>query len=529
MNKNIALPFQLGAVNQTIANYSCEETVIQIFEKTVKQYPKQVAIIHDDAQCAFGTLNQLANQYARYLIEKNIQPGTVVGVMLNRTLDLLVALLAIFKIGGIYFPIDPAWPFTWKMHLIKNSQTHAVIANLTEQSDQQIELVKLLDINANVSNKETDNLSNLSQPGQPAYVIYTSGSTGEPKGVIISHRALINRLEWMQNAFPIGLGDVVFQKTHFTFDVSVWELLWWSLTGASVLLLPLNKESDVQLISKLIMRHKVSVIHFVPSVYKLFLSYIEIACKPNNLSSLKYIFSSGEVLDRNSVNRTYRFFGAEGATKLVNLYGPTEATIDVSYHVCDPKQVDQAVPIGRPIQNTQLYVINDEEQLADLGMEGELYIGGVGLSMGYLNQHQLTKKSFVYAKWLKGERVYKTGDRARWAIDGNLYYLGRGDRQIKLRGQRIDLDELQFHVESHPKILCAHVLLKKLGENASALIAYYTVTDNQTTPGSDDLKSFLLKKIPAYMIPNKYIKLASFPLLQNGKLDQKGLMSLDEE
>ncbi|MBW7477878.1 amino acid adenylation domain-containing protein, partial [Paenibacillus oenotherae] len=281
-------------------------------------------------------------------------------------------------------------------------------------------------------------LAQLSTADNLAYIIYTSGSTGLPKGVMVEHRSLMNRLYWMQKQYPLTGDDVILQKTPYTFDVSVWELLWWMLSGASLCLLGPGGEKDPQQIRDAIVRYRVTTMHFVPSMLTAFLH----AC-PSGLSSLKQVFASGEALVIKQVNEFKELLYKPYNTRLANLYGPTEATIDVSYFDCDQAAKPGIIPIGKPIDNTQLYVLDGRQEVQPIGVPGELYIGGAGLARGYVNRAELTEEKFIANPYRPGERMYRTGDLARWQPDGTVEYLGRIDHQVKIRGYRIELGEIE--------------------------------------------------------------------------------------
>ena len=340
--------------------------------------------------------------------------------------------------------------------------------------------------------------------------MYTSGTTGKPKGVIISHRALVNRILWMQNTFPLQSHDVLFHKTHICFDISVWEIGWGAIVGAGVVLLPPQKEHDIKLFIHMIEHYQISVIHFVPSVLRIFLSYIKEDFSMNRLRSLKYVFASGEALDAKSVNLFNKLFQNQD-TVLVNLYGPTEATIDVSYFICEKHQHYHSIPIGKSISNIQLFVL--DEQLNQTGFEpGELFISGIGLAEGYLNNPALTQASFIDNPYLPGEKLYRTGDIVCWNKEKELLFLGRKDDQVKLHGIRIELGEIQYHLLKHPNIQDAVVVCEKVDSLDHRMIAFLILNNEQKELSDAELQSFLKARIPNYMVPAHYIWLKELPL-----------------
>ena len=358
----------------------------------------------------------------------------------------------------------------------------------------------------------------LNKPDDLVYVIYTSGSTGKPKGVMIEHRALVNRLHWMQSAYPIAPGDVILQKTPYSFDVSVWELFWWALEGATLAFLVPGGERNPAAIVEAVRRHRVSVMHFVPSMLNVFLEYLD-AKGPDalaKLTSLRQVFASGEALTASHVRKFNAILGA----RLTNLYGPTEATVDVSYFDCPRSNDFEIVPIGRPIDNIRLYVIRDGRE-APIGETGELCIAGVGLARGYVNNAALTAERFVDNPVNPGERIYRTGDIARWLPDGNVEYLGREDHQVKIRGLRIELGEIESTVREYPGVIDCVTVVQRHSESVVVLVAHLVSRDELDIPA---LKQHLRQRLPDYMIPHRFERIAEMPLTSSGKADRKALL-----
>jgi amino acid adenylation domain-containing protein len=358
-------------------------------------------------------------------------------------------------------------------------------------------------------------------PEDLAYVIYTSGSTGRPKGVMIEHRALVNRLDWMQRAYPVGERDVIMQKTPFSFDVSVWELFWWALTGAKVTFLMPGGEKFPQAIVDTVRRHGVTVLHFVPSMLNVFLEYLD--GKPDdairNLASIRRVFASGEALSASHVRKFNDVIGRRTGARLTNLYGPTEATVDVSFFDCPAHGDLDVVPIGRPIQNIRLYVIRDGRQAA-IGETGELCIAGVGLARGYLNNPSLTGEKFTDNPINPGERIYRTGDVARWLDDGNVEYFGREDNQVKIRGLRIELGEIENTLREHPQVADCVAAVRRHSESVAIIVASVV---GKAGLDVDGLKPFLKKRLPDYMVPSVIQCIEAIPLTSSGKADRKAL------
>jgi amino acid adenylation domain-containing protein len=358
-------------------------------------------------------------------------------------------------------------------------------------------------------------------PRDLAYVIFTSGSTGKPKGVMVEHRSLINRLHWMQHAYPIGESDVILQKTPFSFDVSVWELFWWALQGASLCMLVPGGERNPIAIVDAVRKHQVSVMHFVPSMLNVFLEYLDAkgADAVRRLASVRRVFASGEALTPSHVRKFNDLLGSKTGARLTNLYGPTEATVDVSYFDCPPHNDIDTVPIGRPIHNTRFYVIRDGRQTA-IGESGELCIAGVGLARGYVNNPPLTDERFTDNPVRPGERIYRTGDIARWLPDGNVEYLGREDHQVKIRGLRIELGEIENTIREYPGIADSVAVVRKYSESVILIVAYLVCRPGVEIEG---LKQHLRRHLPDYMVPHHFERIDALPLTPSGKADRKAL------
>ncbi|WP_127573113.1 amino acid adenylation domain-containing protein, partial [Paenibacillus xylaniclasticus] len=359
-----------------------------------------------------------------------------------------------------------------------------------------------------------------------AYVIYTSGSTGRPKGVMVEHRSVVNRLVWMQERYPLQADDVILQKTSFSFDVSVWELLWWSLYGAKVYLPLIGVEKDPAAIIEAVQKYKVTIMHFVPSMLRLFMEYTESQEKLTLLSSLRKVFASGEALLPDQVNAFWCSFGKANGTQLINLYGPTEATVDVTYFDCMKDKDTVLVPIGRPISNLRLYIVDRVDQLQPVGIPGEICIAGDGVARGYLNREELTAEKFVLDPFVPGGRMYRTGDLGRWLPDGSIEYLGRMDAQVKIRGYRIEPGEIENVLQQQRVVKEAVVVAIEEASGEKALCAYI-VCDSE--PNIEQLRSNLAETLPAYMIPAHFVQLDQMPLTTNGKLDRKALPKPEAE
>lgn len=495
------------------------QTIHRWFEEQVMRTPERIAVIHEEGSITYGELNRRANRLARSLRKAGVGPDRIVAIMTERSLEMVVGLFGILKAGGAYLPIDPRYPSQRIRFMLEDSRAEILLVSGSPAVEAGE--VTTIDLRSETAYEETDD-SDLEPPGMAAdlaYVIYTSGSTGQPKGVMIEHQSVINRLLWMQQAYPIGEHDVILQKTPFCFDVSVWELFWWSMVGAKVCMLVPQGEQDVETIVRTIARRQVTTMHFVPSMLYAFVDYLENNGVPEGLRSLRRVFASGEALPAQLVNRFNRLMRANG-TALINLYGPTEATVDVSYFDCSSERELNLVPIGKPIDNIRLYVVEGANRLMPVGVSGELCISGVGLARGYWNRQALTEEKFVPNPFEPGERMYRTGDLARLLPDGNIEYLGRIDHQVKIRGYRIELGEIEARLHRHPSIKEAVVIDCADSQGMPFLCAYLVASDEVSIAA---IKRFLSDDLPEYMIPSRFVRLERMPLTPNGKLDRRSL------
>ncbi|MCP5102458.1 MAG: amino acid adenylation domain-containing protein [bacterium] len=485
------------------------KTIHRLFEEQVERTPEDTAVIFKNRELSYRELNEKANRLARRLRESGIGPGSIVAVMTDRSVEMMTALFWILKAGGAYLPISPDNPPKRTRHILADSGARVL---LTQKDLEEPPAYSGM------------NLPHLNTPRDPMYVIYTSGSTGKPKGVVIEHHSLVNRLHWMQRKYPIGPGDTLLQKTPFTFDVSLWELFWWSFTGAKVCFLPPGFERFPQAIVETVEKQAVTLVHFVPSMLNSFLNYVRETGTGDveRLSSLKRVFVSGEALKPAHVKNFNSTLHRVNGTALTNLYGPTEATVDVSYFDCPPGVDLEQVPIGRPIDNIQLHVLDERGQERPVGETGELCISGVGVARGYLNRPELTAERFYrsYKTHKSYKTYYKTGDLCRRLPDGNIEFLGRIDHQVKIRGLRIELGEIESVLLENETVKECAVLVEQQSETIVNLVAYIVPGDG-FSPG--DLKKGLKHYLPSYMIPNQFVPLEQMPLTPSGKIDRKSL------
>ncbi|MGW6269144.1 amino acid adenylation domain-containing protein [Streptomyces sp. NPDC055060] len=451
--------WSLAQVNDT-AHAVAEDSLPAAFEAQVERGPDRVALIGEHGTLTYGEFNRRANQLAHWLIERGAGPEQVVAVRVPRSVDLLVALYAVVKAGAAYLPVGTDLPEERVRHMLESARPLLVL-------DEQL---------PDVSGQPSGNPDRTLRPDNAAYVIYTSGSTGRPKGVQVSHRSIVNRLRWMQHQYGLTSRDRVLQKTPSSFDVSVWEFFWPLHEGAALVVAEPDGHKDPAYLARLIREQSVTTCHFVPSMLQVFLTEPAAA---RCAEPLRRVFCSGEALSRETATAFARTLPA---VELHNLYGPTEAAVDVTHHACVPKG-SGPVPIGVPIWNTRVYVLDAALRPVAPGVEGELYLAGTGLARGYLGQAALTADRFVACPYGEpGARMYRTGDVVRWNGDGELEYVGRTDFQVKIRGFRIELGEIESQLVGHPAVRQATVIARDDAAGGRQLAAY-VVADPETAPG----------------------------------------------
>jgi amino acid adenylation domain-containing protein len=514
----------LLAWNDTKRDYPSEKCTHQIFEERVELSPEAVAVVFEEQQLTYRELNNRANQLAHYLRHLGVGPEVLVGICVERSIEMVVGLLGILKAGGAFVPLDPDYPKERLSFMLADTQIAVLLTQdrLRNKLPEYGAPVLCLDSGqAEIAQESTETPAQFVSPVNLAYVIYTSGSTGRPKGAMNSHRGLCNRLHWMQQAYQLSEVDRVLQKTPFSFDVSVWEFFWPLITGSRLVMARSGGHQDSRYLVELIMQQQITTLHFVPSMLRLFLEEPEIeSCK-----SLRQVICSGEAL---SFDLQERFF-ERISVKLHNLYGPTEASIDVTYWECQKRSTRAIVPIGRPIANTQIYILDKLQNAVPVAVPGELHISGEGLGRGYFNRPELTAEKFVPNPFSgkPGQRLYKTGDLARYLPDGNIEFLGRIDHQVKVRGFRIELGEIETVLTAHPGVRESVAIVREDEPGKKRLVAY-VVARNECAPTTSELRGYLKDKLPDYMIPSGFMMLDALPLTPNGKLDSKALPALDQ-
>ncbi|MFP5285805.1 MAG: amino acid adenylation domain-containing protein, partial [Thermoanaerobaculia bacterium] len=497
---------QLLRWNATAAEYP-DACLQELLAAQAERTPDAVAVVSEERRLTYAELHREAGRLAAHLRSLGVGPEVLVGIAAERSIEMVVGLLGILHAGGAYVPIDPAYPAERLAGMIEDAGVPVLLtqSHLLDHLPGHGARVVLLDGEIPAAFPEPVKV----EPAHAAYMIFTSGSTGRPKGAVNSHRGIVNRLLWMQQQYGLTPDDRVLQKTPFSFDVSVWEFFWPLITGARLVVAKPGGHQDPAYLVDVIEREGITTLHFVPSMLQVF------AEQPGleRLTSLRRVMASGEALPADLADRFLSRLNVE----LHNLYGPTEAAVDVTWHACRPGE--ERVPIGRPVANTRIHLLDSTGQEVPVGVAGELCIGGVQVGRGYLNRPDLTADRFVPDPFADGARMYRTGDLARWLPEGEVEYLGRIDHQVKIRGVRIELGEIEAALCRHPAVREAVVIA--YGQGADRALAAYLVPP--LPDGAALLREHLAASLPEAMVPSAFVFLEAMPLSPNGKVDRKAL------
>jgi amino acid adenylation domain-containing protein len=512
--------------NDTWTDYPQDRCIHQWFETQACRTPDAAAVVFEDRKLTYRELDERANRLAHLLQSDGVGPDVPVGIAVERSVEMIVGLYGILKAGGAYMPLDPSYPAERLAYMAQEAGVRIVLtqARLLDKLPEFAGRVVCLDrdwddqmagqsVETPVCNATMENL---------AYIIYTSGSTGRPKGVMNTHRGILNRLLWMQDQYGLTASDRVLQKTPFSFDVSVWEFFWPLMFGARLVVARPEGHKDCEYLVRRILDEQITVVHFVPSMLQLFLETRDV----EKCDCLRHVICSGETL---SVDLQNRFFDRLGA-RLHNLYGPTEAAVDVTFWECRRDRTLKTVPIGRPVANTQIYILDSRMQPVSIGVPGELHIGGVQVARGYVNRPDLTAERFIPDPFSDdpAAHLYKTGDLARYLPDGNIEYMGRLDHQIKMRGLRIELAEIESVLIQHPAVREAVVVAREDTPGSQRLVAY--VVPHLASPlDAKGLRDHLAQSLPDYMVPAAFVTLDALPLTSSGKVDRRSLPAPKEQ
>lgn len=508
---------QLLHFNHTWIAYPKDRMIHQLFEKQVAQVPDDVALILGEERMTYKALNEKSNQLARSLRSNGIGSNCLVGMMMERSFEMMVGILGVLKSGGAYLPIEPEHPKEWIRFILEESGTPILLTQSWLNKNIEFEGKRMNLDDERIYQGRCNDLKTTNNSEDLACVLYTSGSTGKPKGVMITHKSVVNLLFDLERRYPLKPGDAYLFKTAYTFDVSVTELFGWLIAGEKVVILQPGDEKQPGKIREAIGQHRITHLNFVPSMLRVFLEALKDRLD-RDFQTIKYTFVSGEVLKQDVVTTYYTLFKG---SRLENIYGSTETSHNTRYTTVMNEQ-HLTVPIGQPFANVSFYILDQNRSSVPIGIPGEVYISGDSLAKGYLNRPDLTAEKFVSNPFIPGMKMYRTGDLARWLPDGNIEYLGRIDQQVKIRGFRIELGEIESKMREFPGVQESAVMIKE--RNGIKLIcAYYK---SEVTYEFNDLKQTLMKGLPEYMIPHYFIRVDDFLYTKSGKLDKKALLDM---
>ncbi|AMA57435.1 non-ribosomal peptide synthetase [Bradyrhizobium sp. CCGE-LA001] len=497
------------------------DSIVAQIEARAAATPSAIALVFGEQQISYGELNTRANYLASRLREHGIGRDRLVGLALERSIELIVGVLAVLKAGGAYLPLDPDYPSDRLLHMLRDSGAALVLTqdrllpHLAPVIADAGAEAWTIDGEAHLD-EPAGNLDTALHPDSLAYVMYTSGSTGVPKGVACSHRALAARLGWMQGEYGLDAGETLLHKTPFSFDVSVWEILWPLATGARLAIAAPGAHREPRLLVDAVVAHDVTTLHFVPQMLEHFVT------EPGatRCTSLKRLFAGGEAL---SLDLMARVLAAFPDVRFDNRYGPTEALINATYWTCRDEGAAR-VPIGRPIPGVTIRILDSDLNMVPAGVTGELFIGGAGLARGYWQRETVTAEHFIPDPFGgEGERLYRSGDLARWRADGAIDYVGRADHQIKIRGFRIELGEIEARLLEQPSVRSAVAVARDVGASRQ-LLGYVSGTEGLEEAG---LRTALSAVLPDYMVPPRIVVLERLPLMPSGKVDRHALPAPD--
>jgi amino acid adenylation domain-containing protein len=509
--------------NHTAADYPKDVCIQAAFDEQGARTPDAVAFLHNGNQLTYRQLSERANRLANYLIDQGVKPGALVGISIERSLEMAVGLLGILKAGAVYVPLDPSEPKQRLALMLEDSKVETVVTAHDFRDRLPERALRLLSLDAEKAAIDAQSAKNpcvSRSAGDLAYVIYTSGSTGTPKGVEGTHRAAMNRFSWMWKTYPFRAGETCCQKTALSFIDSVWEIFGPLLRGIRNVIIPAQVLLDPEQFVRWLAEYEVSRIVLVPSLLRMLLDHVSNLAE--KLPHLRLWSASGEVLTRDIAQR---FLAALPHATLLNIYGSSEVAADVTCHEVTERDLAFSVPIGRPIDNTEIYVLDRQLSPVPIGVHGEIHVGGVCLARGYWNRPETTAERFVASPFEQSTstRLYKTGDLGRYLPNGAIEYIGRVDNQVKVRGFRVELGEIEAALRAHPVVREVAVIVQGEQQNLVA----YLVTSNGTAPLAAELRRFVRSRLPEHMVPSGYVALESLPKLPSGKQDRKALLAVN--
>jgi len=510
--------------NNTSREYPLNKCIHQLFEEQVERTPDRIAAIFENRKLTYRDVNQKANQLAHLLQEKGVGKGNYIPVLMERSLELLLSYLAIMKTGAAFVPIDPKWPVTRISEILRELNTEIFLVNSKQEDWEELFEWSCVVVNELELTGSQSNLNVFVDGTDPIYVMFTSGSTGKPKGAINQHRGLTNRFLNANDRYGRKNNDVFLFASNQIFDASIWQLLLPLINGNCTVIAPPSLGFDLPKIIDLIEKFQVTIAGFVPSIFNLLVERLEQQPKfRQRLQSLRLLIIGGEAINPKAI---YRFKSYLPGVEITNGYGPTETSISVIFYDI-PSVFTEPIPIGKPLFNVQALILDENLNLVPIGVPGELYIGGVCVGLGYLNNEAATSRAFIPNPFpeIKSDRLYKTGDLVRYLPDGNIEFLGRIDRQVKIRGIRIELGEIEATLAQHPDLREAVVTVREDTPTNQRLVAY--VVPDKSQPSIAQLRSFLKTKLPDYMVPSAFVVLERMPLTPNGKINRHALPAPD--
>jgi amino acid adenylation domain-containing protein len=503
----------LEEFNDTVADYPKDKNIVLLFEEQVGKTPDAIAVVFEDDSLSYRELNERSNRLAYYLQRKGVKTETLVPICIERGLAMIVAILGVLKSGGVYVPIIPDYPADRISHMLQDTDAKLILS--TKESKAKLMGIStsasVIDLDGEweqIENENDRNPQTVISPGQLAYVIYTSGSTGRPKGVMIEHRSVVNLITTQTKFFDIDSDERILQFSNYCFDASVEQIFLALFNGGAIIMFPEGLQLDAALFEEFLIKQKISHLHAVPT----FLDSVQ----PKDYKHLKRVISGGDVCSKKLADKWSKNIN------FYNKYGPTETTVTAVEYSTKGNDTDTFVPIGKPLANVSLYILNSNQALTPLGVPGEIYIGGVQVARGYLNRPELTAEKFIIDPFSKESRarMYKTGDLGRWLPDGNIEYLGRIDDQVKIRGYRIELGEIENVLAQCDRVRQASVLAKSDSIGNKQLVGYVVP---QGAFDKEAIQEYLSTKLPEYMVPFIWVELERMPLTTNGKVDKKNL------
>ncbi|HKG81332.1 MAG TPA: amino acid adenylation domain-containing protein, partial [Pyrinomonadaceae bacterium] len=502
--------------NQTHVSYPAHSSIHELFERQVERTPEAIALICEEQSLSYEELNGRANQLAHQLRTLGVGPEVLVGILMERSVEMVVSLLAVLKAGGAYVPLDPQYPAERISFMLAETAAPVLLTQkrFLERLPEHDGITVCMDSDwkALADLWATHNLHNDGARNNAAYVIYTSGSTGKPKGVVVEHSSICNHLLWRQERYPLNAEDRFLHKASISFDIAVWEIFAPLISGARLVLAEPGGQQDAAYLVRVMADQQITMVHFGPAMLKEVLEEPEL----ENCVSLRDVFCGGESI---TLDLQRRFFERSKA-RLHHQYGPTETTVDVIIRECREDDERQHVPIGRPIANTEIYILDQQLHPVPVGVAAQLFVGAMPLARGYLNRPDLTAGKFVPHPFsdVPGSRLYSTGDQARYLANGEIEFLGRVDNQVKVRGFRIELGEIAAALNSYEGVKEAVVIVREDVPGEKRLVAY--VVGNLAT---NELRVHLKQRLPEYMAPSAFVYLDELPLTPNGKVDRKAL------